>query len=262
MHADDESSWNENLILRETGGSHFRQICRRCERVRLAQHQVLYVPGVTAHAAYFPVDCLLSVAKTLHDGETVEINTIGHDGMLGISELLGRRNSACSAVVLVPGAAIRADTDALREAMAASCRLRRALLRHVAETFRRMAQAVACNRLHTIEQRCARWLLESSSQVLTEVLPLTHEQLALVLGVRRPGLTACLGRFHAMGLIRQHRGGIAVIDRSALAAIACECYDALRPFAEHEQAASDLAAHGVVHRRTEVPYPADVPAES
>jgi CRP-like cAMP-binding protein len=112
--------------------------------------------------------------------------------------------------------------------MAASCRLRRALLRHVAETFRRMAQAVACNRLHTIEQRCCRWLLARSDSAGIAAIPLTHADLALALGVRRPGLTAVLGRLQRAGLVALHRGGIAIRDRARLEATACECYQIVR----------------------------------
>jgi CRP-like cAMP-binding protein len=110
--------------------------------------------------------------------------------------------------------------------MAAEPRLGDALRRYAGAALREMARTIACNSLHTTEQRCARWLLESSDRVRADRLPVTHEQLAQVLGVRRPGLSTCLGRLQLLGLVRQHRGGIAIADRRALAALACECHGA------------------------------------
>jgi CRP-like cAMP-binding protein len=260
MYGGGDPSWNDNLILRQVGGARLREI-RRSERVHLAQHQVLGLPGKPAHAVYFPLDCLLSAAKTLHNGETVEVTTIGYEGVSGIAELLGRNTSGCSVATVVAGAAVRVDADALREAIAVDKRLQDALLQHLAASLRRMAQAVACNRLHTIEQRCARWLLESSERARSVLLPLTHEQLALILGVRRPGLTACLGRLHALGLIRQHRGCMTIVDRNALAVVACECYGTLHRDAG-DDAVPDLRLGTPMHRHADIRQRENVPAET
>jgi CRP-like cAMP-binding protein len=112
--------------------------------------------------------------------------------------------------------------------MAASRELKDLVLDYVSVLLDGIAQTVACNRLHTIEQRCCRWLLARSDSAGIAAIPLTHADLALALGVRRPGLTAVLGRLQRAGLVALHRGGIAIRDRARLEATACECYQIVR----------------------------------
>src|SRR5689334_16081190 len=191
-------SWNDNLILRALAPRSSDGDPIRGERVQLLARQVLQLPGTHDGEVYFPLDCLLSAAITLHDGETVGVMTVGAEGMVGISDLLTGTGSQLAVTVLVPGAALRVDTRALRDSMTADPDLQQAVLQYLVRTVERAAQAVACSRFHTIEQRCARWLLESSEAVRTDTLPVTHEQLAMTLGVRRPGLSVCLSHLQAL----------------------------------------------------------------
>jgi CRP-like cAMP-binding protein len=228
MEGTRESSWRHNLVLGKLDALGIREILARSESVALARQQVLYETGTDTDALYFPIDCLLSAALTLRDGQTVQVGMFGAEGMAGLPELLTGGLSSWDVAVLVPGTAVRMSAQALREAMATNRQLCEVVLGHAGSVIAHMARAIACNRLHTTEQRCARWLLESSDRVRSDLLPITHEQLALMLGVRRPGLSLCVGRLQALGLVRQHRGGLAIVDHDGLAALACECHRALR----------------------------------
>jgi CRP-like cAMP-binding protein len=214
-----------NALLRRFPASARDTIGPHCEHLHLSAGTVLHKADTRLEGIYFPTRSLISMRKRLRDGETIEIASVGSEGMIGVDALLAEEGACYEAVVQIPGPAIRVPTPALRHAMAASRELKDLVLDYVSVLLDGIAQTVACNRLHTIEQRCCRWLLARSDSTGTETIPLTHADLALWLGVRRPGLTSALGRLQRTGLIAQHRGGITVLDRPRLEATACECYE-------------------------------------
>src|SRR5690242_12231942 len=199
MHCGVHSLWNDNLVLRQLGGSQLKDVFAGAELVNLQARQMLRAPEHTTSFLYFPINCLLSAGLVLDDGGTIEITSIGHEGMLGIRELLTGADSGMRAAVVVPGAAIRIDMGAFRDTMS-NRPFAATLQQYMTRTVRHMARAIACSRLHTIEQRCARWLLEASDRLQFHMLPVTHEQVALLLGVARPGLSNCLRRLQLDGL--------------------------------------------------------------
>jgi CRP-like cAMP-binding protein len=204
------------------------QITSRAEGVLLQHRQVLYVADRPAHSVYFPLEGLISLVMSLPDGEAIELATAGSEGMLGAYTLLTGETPFFEAVVQAPGRALRVATGWLRDMVGSSREAHNVLMSYASFLTRQIGQQAACNALHRIEQRCCRWLLAGSDRLGTDLLPLTHEYLALVLGVRRPGLTTILGRLQKAGLLRQHRGRIELADHAAIAARACECYAAVR----------------------------------
>jgi CRP-like cAMP-binding protein len=144
--------------------------------------------------------------------------------VVGVSALLGGETSAQQVIVQVPGTALRMSAARCKVAFDQSEAVRRVALRFVEDMLNLSAQTAACNRLHSIEQRCARWLLMAIDRTQSDQIPITHEFLASMLGVRRAGVTNTAGELQRSGLIRYNRGLLTVVDREGLEASACECY--------------------------------------
>ena len=194
------------------------------EPVVLSLRQVLYEIGAPLEHLYFVEQGIASVLTTMADGSTIEVGMIGREGAVGVSALLGGRVSAQHIVVQVPGAALRMNARLCKEAFNQSEDVRSLILRFAESMMNLSAQTAGCNRLHSIEQRCARWLLMAHDRIQSDVLPMTHEFLSSMIGVRRPGVTETAGEFQRSGLIRYHHGQLTIVDREGLEAVACECY--------------------------------------
>jgi CRP-like cAMP-binding protein len=190
---------------------------------------ILAPAGEAFESVYFPITAVISVIGRMHDGGAAEVGTVGNEGAVGVSALLDASPSPHETVAQIPGVVLGIDAAVLRAGMEERPLLRRLLLRYVHEYLTQVAQTAACNRLHDIEQRCARWLLMTHDRVgEAEQFPLTQAYLGIMLGVRRAGVTVAAGALQAAGLITYHRGGIRVVDRVGLEAAACECYGLVR----------------------------------
>ncbi|HEX5319119.1 MAG TPA: Crp/Fnr family transcriptional regulator [Stellaceae bacterium] len=192
--------------------------------VPLDQGQVLYAVGDPLKWIYFIEHGLASVMTTMEDGGASEVGMVGPEGMIGASVLLGGTVSAQHIVVQLPGKALRIGARECKAVFDANADVRRVMLRFVEDILNLSAQTAACNRLHLVEQRCARWLLMASDRVQSHVLALTQEFLAAMIGVRRSGVSEAAGELQRSGVIRYRRGEITILDYAALQAIACECY--------------------------------------
>jgi CRP-like cAMP-binding protein len=168
-------------------------------------------------------------------GHAIEVRMIGPEGVTGFSYLLGAEFLAQQIIVQVPGSALRISAAVLKSEFEGREVLRRSVLRFVNAASAMTSQTAACNRLHSVEQRCARWLLNASDRVGADTMPITHEFLSLLLGVRRSGVTVTAGRLQRSGLIRYHRGHLTILNREALEAFACECYRIDREQLEWDQ---------------------------
>jgi CRP-like cAMP-binding protein len=177
---------------------------------------------------YFPLAGLISVIATMEDGGSIEIGMAGREGMYGVLAILTDDAPSETAIVQLPGRSLRLGTRLLRQEMDTDGALRRLLLRYIEATLSAVAQSAACNRLHLLEQRCARWLLACHDRAEGDTFPMTHEFLALMLGVRRPGVTLVARSLRESGLISYTHGTLTVEDREGLEAAACECYRAVR----------------------------------
>jgi CRP-like cAMP-binding protein len=192
--------------------------------VLLAHKQVLYEAGAAIDDIYFIEQGIASVLTSMADGGTIEVGMIGNEGVVGLHALLGGEVSGQQVIIQAPGDALRIDAAAGKLAVEESAFFRRLVLRFTTEFLNLSAQTAACNRLHTIEQRCARWLLMAHDRLPGSVIPMTHDFFASMLGVRRAGVTETIGELQRSGLIRNSRGQVAIIDRDGLEAAACECY--------------------------------------
>jgi CRP-like cAMP-binding protein len=194
---------------------------------------------------HFPVSGLISVVATMKDGASVEIGMIGREGMYSISAILSDDTASEAAIVQLPGNALRVKARLLREGMQADNALQKLLLRYTQGTLSAIAQSAACNRLHLLEQRCARWLLACHDRAEANTFPLTHEFLAMMLGVHRPGITFTARSLQERGLITYSHGAMTVLDRQGLEASACECYRVIRDEFARVLAASPLGRSSI-----------------
>jgi CRP-like cAMP-binding protein len=192
--------------------------------VCLSQRQILHAAGAPIEDIYFPEEGLGSVLNAMANGTTIEVGMIGKEGVIGLSALLGAEISAQTALIQIPGAGYRMSASRCKAIFDQSAVFRAAVLRFAEAMLNMAAQTAACNRLHSVEQRCARWLLMSSDRIGSDTMPMTHEFLASMLGVRRAGVTTTAGDLQRSGLIRYHHGQLTITDRDGLESAACECY--------------------------------------
>lgn len=185
---------------------------------------VLYEPNKPIEHVYFPEQGVLSVVALLENGGSIEVGTVGREGMIGSLLLLEIDASPYKHFVQVGGHGYRASADRFKELAENSKIFRDLILRYEASFRTQTMQGMACNGMHNIEQRCCRWLLMTRDRVDSDDLKLTHEFPGLMLGVRRSSVTDVLGPLQAAGLVTSVRGTITILDRKGLEALACECY--------------------------------------
>jgi CRP-like cAMP-binding protein len=200
---------------------------------RLQPHfvPVVLAIGEPLHAVehvYFPIAGMISVVATMADGASVEIGIVGREGMHSVSAFLSEDTPSQTAMVQLPGRALRLKTSLLRHEMQVEAALQKLLLRYTQAVLSAVAQSAACNRLHLLEQRCARWLLACHDRAGGNAFPMTHEFLAMMLGVRRPGVSLAARSLREDGLITYNHGTLTVEDRQGLEAAACECHRVIR----------------------------------
>ena len=207
-----------------------RRISPLLEREHVQMKQLLYEPGGRVEAMYFPVNSVASILTTLSDGAGVEIATVGNEGMLGSPVVLGSdampAREFCQ--IQVSGTILRMDKQAFAEVLSQNDTFRGVIQLYVQALFTQIAQQVACNALHSVEERCSRWLLLTHDRVHSDSFPLTQEFLAQMLGVRRASVTLAAGALQSAGLIRYRRGQMEIVDRQGLENVSCECYRVLR----------------------------------
>jgi CRP-like cAMP-binding protein len=187
--------------------------------------RVLYEPNRVITHIYFPLTAVTSVLSEMTDGTTVEVATVGREGMVGLPIFLGDETTFLRTIAQIPGTALSMGRiDFLNLVEDKTSGLRRILLRYTQALFSQLAQQSACNRSHNMEERCARWILMTQDRVGHDEFPLTQEFLAFMLGARRASVTLAAGILARAGLIQYTRGKIQVLDRGRLEEATCECY--------------------------------------
>jgi CRP-like cAMP-binding protein len=218
----------ENRLLDLLPRADTERLRPHLETVSISVKHVIYEPnGPIAHV-YFPTSCVISLVTYLVDGSSVEMATIGLEGMVGLPIFLGADTMPSRAFGQVPGDALRITAAAFTAEVNRNGPMVRVLNRYTQALFNQVAQTTACNRVHLVEQRCARWLLQTHDRVGSDQFLLTQEFLAQMLGVRRSGVSAAAGLLQKAGLIRYARGRITVLDRPGLESAACECYGVIK----------------------------------
>ena len=222
-----------NQLLAGLEESEYERLSGLLEPYDASIRTQIHDPGSTIEHVYFPLHCVFSLVAGAGD-HTVEVNTIGYEGMVGLPVFLGRSVSPHSAFCQVPGPAVRMRAPALTDFLSSGDgSMHSRLHRYTQSTIVQLAQTVACNQLHTTEQRAARWLLMTRDRVNAGTFPMTQQFLAQMLGVRRATVSGVATVLQQAGTITYHRGTISIVDQKTLEATACECYRLVRE--EHEQ---------------------------
>ena len=223
------TSGTGNRLLAALPPADFDQLGSELETVALDQDAVLVRAGDEVDYVFFPHDGAISLMIDMANGQTVATATIGYEGAVNFLSAIGPSPSAMTAIVHVAGTASRISAVQFRAAFNRSPVIRHALQAHISAMLTQFQLGAACNALHPVEARLARWLLHLRDRIGHDVLPLTQEALSQILGVRRPTVTLLMRNLRASGAIRSDRRGEIEIDRSRLTAVACECHHTMRP---------------------------------
>jgi CRP-like cAMP-binding protein len=217
-----------NHLLAVVDATEFQLLRPHLTAVELHSKEVLWKANRPIQAIYFPHNGVISIVAVVEGDIAVEVGSIGCEGMAGLPVLFGSESSVTQAIVQIGGTADRMDASVLAREVTRHASLRRILNLYAQGYVTQISQSTACNRLHSAEQRLARWLLICRDRTGGNDLAMTHETMALMLGVRRATVTETAGLLQRRGMIRYRRGLVSVLDRAALEATACECYDIVR----------------------------------
>ncbi|WP_151636233.1 Crp/Fnr family transcriptional regulator [Noviherbaspirillum aerium] len=217
-----------NSLLAMLPDEAYQQLVADLEYIPTPLHFRLFERDGPIRHAYFPLTGEHSILTTMANGSTIEVGTVGHEGFSSIDLLAGNGTAVTSTVCQIPGEALRMSSERFLALTAGDTPLRRLCLRYLQAYLAQVSQSVACNALHSVEQRFARWVLMSHDRMHHASFQLTHEYLASMLGVHRPSVTLVAGKLQDQGLIEYKRGVITVLDRPGLEQASCECYDIVR----------------------------------
>lgn len=217
-----------NRLLAATAARDYAQIEPQLDVVLLDRGQVLFEPGDDVVTTYFPAHrTMVSLLIVTRDGHEIEAATIGREGAVGGIVSEGNKPAFGRAVVQIAGSALAIPTKALESIKCTSPSFGELFARYADALLAQMMQSVACNALHSIEERCCRWLLATHDRAGEQIIQLTQEALAEMLGVQRTTINGVIQSLEAKGLLRPHRGRVEIIDRPGLERAACECYAAV-----------------------------------
>jgi CRP-like cAMP-binding protein len=228
--SDSEGKAVSNLILLSIPDKEYNLLRPHLETTDLPQHKILHEPGEKLEFAYFINDGMVSLVALSHDGRSVEVGIVGKEGMVGMSLTAGLNREIFRAIQQMAGSGLRIRADVFEDILLSAPTLRSKLGRFGLMHGMQVAQLAACNRLHGIDQRLARWLLMCQDRFDSQLLPLTHEFLAQMLGTGRPSVSLAAGMLEDAGLIENLRGTVKILNRKSLEGVACECYGVIQHF--------------------------------
>lgn len=214
----------QNHLLAALPDAEFDRLSLHLELVPMLLGEMVYEPDKQSQYAYFPITAIVSLHYVTESGASAESAGVGNEGMVGISLLTGGNTTSSSAVVHTMGQAYRLNRRILKQEFDKAGALQSLLLRYTQALITQMMQTTACTRHHSVEQQLCRWLLLTIDRTPSQVLVMTQELIARMLGVRREGITESAGALQRAGLIQYRSGHITVIERSGLEDRVCECY--------------------------------------
>jgi CRP-like cAMP-binding protein len=219
-----------NKILLSLPEGEFQSVRRHLEFLDLPHHLSLHEPTRKVEFAYFPNSGMISLVVATVDGRAVEVGVVGSESFAGAAVVVGLRTSSVREVVQIGGDGFRMAAGALHDVLRSTPQLHSLLTRSAVLLGMQIAQTAACNRLHTIEQRLARWLLVTQDRVDAGFLPITHDFLATMLGTDRPSVSQAAAILQKKDILKYTRGAVKILNRKRLEKSACECYGAIQQF--------------------------------
>jgi len=214
----------KNELLRGFSDHECGGLLSKLEFVRLKVHHVLHEPGDPLKSVYFCNSGMISILTVFPDGKSVEVGLVGREGFVGLPLLVGFQTASTRAVSQLDATAFRVDEETLMELLPECPAFARALQQYSQVSSMQVTQIAACNRLHDVHERLARWLLMCADRVASNDLRLTQEFLSQMLGTRRSSVTVAAGILQQAGIITTSRGDVKIVNRRKLEETACECY--------------------------------------
>jgi CRP-like cAMP-binding protein len=214
----------QNLLLASLPSDEFARMAPHLRRLTMDVREVLYDLMMPIEHIYFPETMVGSMVAVMSDGSALETATIGREGMVGLNVFLGEDRNAAQAFCQVPGITLRMPVSDFQDAVSKNATLRATMGRYTQAFLILVARSAACNLIHNVQQRCARWLLHTHDRVGSDEFSLTQQFLAQMLGVRRATVTETAGTLQDAGIIKYSYGRITIVNRARLEQSACECY--------------------------------------
>ena len=222
--ADGDGNQIHNEILLGLPSTEAELVLPELEFVRLRVQHMLHEPGDTLKSAWFCNSGMISILSVFPDGKSVEVGLVGKEGFIGLPLVAGFRSASTRAIAQIEASAFRIDSDKLVGLLQRCPKMERRLQQFSQVLAMQVTQVAACNRLHEVNERLARWLLMCADRVGSSSVPLTQEFLAQMLGTRRSSVTVAAGALQKAGLITYSRGDVKIINRRKLEEASCECY--------------------------------------
>jgi CRP-like cAMP-binding protein len=217
----------ENDLIAQLPRNELAEFNSRAERVAIPLREVIFEFNEPFERVLFPATGMGSLVTVLKDGTSLEAMTVGREGFMALPLFHGISSARCKGVCQIEGDFYQMTPDAFRSLIAVAPRLSDALHRYSQFSTEVIAQTAACNGMHLIEERCARWLLITADAVNRRDFNLTQEFLSQMLAVRRPGVTVAIGALERQGLIQHRYGRVSIVDVEGLKKVACECYQTI-----------------------------------
>ncbi len=217
------TTYSQNLLLAALPGESIRSLSTHMSIVSIPTRGELFAPGDQVDRIYFPLTGVASITSRV-SGTQGEVATVGMEGLVGLPVIWGTNVAVMRIFMQVGGDVVTIPAAQFAIALEEDVTLRSLVLRYSQALFIQVGQSVVCNQRHSLRQRCARWLLMTHDRMPSDEFHLTHEFLAVMLGVRRAGVTVAAGQLQSAGLIQYHRGTITILNRAGLERVACECY--------------------------------------
>jgi CRP-like cAMP-binding protein len=219
-----------NKILLSIPNNEYALIRPHLEFLSMPHHLSLYEPGRPLEFVHFPNAGMVSLVIATEDGRTVEVGEVGREGFAGVQAAVGINRNQVREIVQIAGDGFRVRIGALRGVLQSAPELQWILTRYAVVQGMQFAQTAACNRLHNIDQRLARWLLITQDRVDSAALAITHDFLATMLGTDRPSVTLAAGVLQDKQIIEYTRGAVRILSRTKLEACTCECYGVIQQY--------------------------------
>jgi CRP-like cAMP-binding protein len=217
----------QNRLLMNLPRAQSLKVLQKAQAVLLPVHSVLNQADEAIQFVYFVNSGLASILTVLKNGKSVEVGLTGKEGFVGVPVAAGFKNSPTQVIMQIEGNALRVSSKDIAELMQEMPALEKGMQSYAHEVLLQASQIAACNRVHEVDQRLARWLLMSQDRIGGDLVPLTQEFLAHMLGTRRASVTVAAGDLQRQGLISYVRGQMKIVDRQRLEAASCECYQTL-----------------------------------
>ena len=223
-----DSSRPANKLLRLLEPPAFQRVAPNLKPASLHAKQILYKPNQPIHTIYFPDNAVICQMTVMADGATLETATVGLEGASWISASIGAPSMPCETVVAIGGDAHALDIHNLDREMAENEHFRDLLTQYSHALLIHSMRMTGCTGLHTLQQRCARWILTTLDRVPEDRFSITHEFLAMLLGASRPSVSVVIEEFNREGMLRVERGRVFLGDRDRLLRVTCDCYEVIR----------------------------------